>query len=94
MGFGLWVILEVDQIGRRVISKLFLLVGEGYLLVLEKLGLFFMLVLSQQLLSVLLYYFLGIGVVLEPLDEVLRLLGVDAGEMTDVFDELLKEFGL
>lgn len=53
-----------------------------------------MLVLGQQLLSVLLYYFLGICVVLESLYEVFRLFGVYAGEMADVFDELLKEFSL
>lgn len=94
LGLGLWIILEVDQIGRSVISKLFLLVSEGNLLVLEKLGLLFMLVLGQQLLRVLLYYFLGIGVVLESLDKVFRLFGVDAGEMADVFDELLKKFSL
>lgn len=91
---GLWVILEVDQIRGGVISELLFLVCEGYLLVLEKLGLLFMLVLGQQLLCVFLYYFFGICIVLEPLYEVFRLFGIYTRKMTNVFDKLLKEFCL
>jgi hypothetical protein len=42
-----WVVLEVDEVGGRVVGQLFLLVGEGDLLVFEELSLLLMLVLGQ-----------------------------------------------
>jgi hypothetical protein len=42
-----WVVLEVDEVGGRVVGQLFLLVGEGDLLVFEELSLLLLLVLGQ-----------------------------------------------
>lgn len=92
----LWrrVVLQIDEVRGRVISKLFLLVGKRNLLIFEKLSLLFMLVLGKQLLSILLNNFFSVSIVLQSLHEVLRLLGVDTREVADVLNELFEEFCL